>query len=205
MLGSAARRETLLWTNAHPREFLQSHLTASLVTPPSVGDLLIQHGFDKEWSTPVPSAQTVFPKFLSRIGSHAYRLHGATSSRGMLQHKSQWAEPNCDIRSLAMGFPRDHLTAAPMTEAVRHRVLGSFIDGNILSWLADALCSSSPTPSTWLASSPTPPAPWTIYLDSGSSSHMWGDLSEFTSYAPHPNGPIWVGGIKAVSYGSGTV
>jgi hypothetical protein len=34
---------------------------------------------------------------------------------------------------------------------------------------------------------------------------MWGDLSEFTSYAPHPNGPIWVGGIKAVSYGSGIV
>ena len=23
-----------------------------------------------------------------------------------------------------------------------------------------------------------------------SSSHMWGDLFEFTSYAPHPNGPI---------------
>ncbi len=34
---------------------------------------------------------------------------------------------------------------------------------------------------------------------------MWGDLSEFTTYVPHPNGPAWVGGIKAVSYGTGTV
>ena len=81
----------------------------------------------------MPLAQTVFPKFLSRIGSHAYRLHGATPSRGMVQHKNQWAEPNCDIKSHAMGFPRDHLTAAPMIEAVRHRLLGSCIDGNILS------------------------------------------------------------------------
>ena len=47
-LGSAARRETLLWTNAYLREFLQSHLTTSLVTPPTVGDFLIQHGFDRE-------------------------------------------------------------------------------------------------------------------------------------------------------------
>ena len=88
LLGSTARRETLLWTNAHPREFLQSHLTTSLVTPLAVGDFLIEHGFDKEWSTPVPLAQTVFPKFLSRIGSHAFRLHGTTSGPGMLQHKS---------------------------------------------------------------------------------------------------------------------
>ena len=33
---------------------------------------------------------------------------------------------------------------------------------------------------------------------------MWGDLAEFSTHDPHPNGPIWVGGIKAVSYGSGT-
>ena len=33
---------------------------------------------------------------------------------------------------------------------------------------------------------------------------MWGDLSEFSTYSPHPNGPTWVGGIKAISYGSGT-
>ena len=34
---------------------------------------------------------------------------------------------------------------------------------------------------------------------------MWGDLSELTTYTPHPNGPTFVGGIKAVSYGIGTV
>ena len=71
LLGSTTRRETLLWTNAHPREFVHSHLTASMVTPTSVGDFLIAREFEKEWSAPVPLAQTVFPKFLSRIGSHA--------------------------------------------------------------------------------------------------------------------------------------
>ena len=138
-----------------------------------------------------------------------FRLHGTTPGRGTIQHKGQWAEPNYhDIIAVAMGFPRDHLTSVPLSEAVRHRLLGSCIDGNIMSWdswLADALCSSAPAPSTWLTTSPSPPEPWMIYLDSRSSSHMWGDLSEFSSYSPHPNGPIWVGGIKAVSYGTGTV
>ena len=41
LLGSVARRETLLWTNAHPREFLQSYMTASLISPPTFGDFLI--------------------------------------------------------------------------------------------------------------------------------------------------------------------
>ncbi len=48
LMGSAARRETLIWTNAHPREFLQSHLTASLVPPTTVGDFLIKHQFGKD-------------------------------------------------------------------------------------------------------------------------------------------------------------
>ena len=68
LLGSASPRETLLWTNAHPREHLQSHMTASLVTPTTIGDFLTAHGFDKEWSAPVSLAQTVSPKFMSRIG-----------------------------------------------------------------------------------------------------------------------------------------
>ena len=34
---------------------------------------------------------------------------------------------------------------------------------------------------------------------------MWGDLFEFSTYTPHPNGPIWVGGIKVASYGIGIV
>ncbi len=124
-----------------------------------MGDFLIEHGFHKEWAAPEPLAHSVFPKFLSRLGSHAYRLHGETPGRGMLQHIDQWAEPNCDIRAVAMGFPRDHLQAAPITEAVRHRLLGSCIDGHILGWLADAICATAPTPSAWLTDSPSPPEP----------------------------------------------
>ncbi len=109
------------------------------------------------------------------------------------------------MRVLAMGFPKEHLTAVPLTESTRHRLLGSCIDGNITNWLVDALCTTSPTPGAWLSLAPSPPSHWQIYLNSASSSHMWGDLSEFTTYSPHPNGPAFVGGIKAVSYGTGAV
>ncbi len=109
------------------------------------------------------------------------------------------------MRVLAMGFPKEHLTSVPLTEATRHRLLGSSIDGNIINWLVDTLCTTAPTPSAWPSATPSPPSHWQIYLDSGASSHMWGDLSEFSTYSPHPNGPAWVGGIKAVSYGTGTV
>lgn len=186
-------------------EFLQSHLTASLVTPTTVGNFLTSHDFGSEWSAPSSLAQSVFPKFLKRIGRHAFRIHGTTPGRGMLQHKGQWFEPNNDMRALAMGFPRDRLTNVPISEAVRHRLLGSCIDGNILALLVDALCTTSTTPSAWLLASSSPPAPWAVYLDSSSSSHMWGDLSEFSTYTPHTNGPVWVGGIEPILYGSGTV
>ena len=93
-LGSAARRETLIWTNSHPRAFLQSHLTAAQVMPTTVGAFLSEHKFEKDWIAPAALSQTVFPKFLSRIGSHAYRMHGTTPSSGMMQHSGEWVEPN---------------------------------------------------------------------------------------------------------------
>ena len=34
---------------------------------------------------------------------------------------------------------------------------------------------------------------------------MWGDLSEFDSYAPFPTGPVLVNGLKALAYGTCTV
>lgn len=62
-LGSSARRETLLWTNAHPREFLQSHLTTSRVPITTMGEILRLHGFDNEWSAPEDLLEKVFPNF----------------------------------------------------------------------------------------------------------------------------------------------
>jgi hypothetical protein len=114
------------------------------------------------------------------------------------------------MRSLAMGFPRSHLTAPSIPVADRHRLLGSCIDGNICRWIVDVLCASAPAPSTWFLHShvlegPSPPQLWKILLDSGSSSHLWPSVSEFSTYEPHPDGPIWVGGIKAWSYGSGSI
>jgi hypothetical protein len=41
------------------------------------------------------------------------------------------------MRVLAMGFPKEHLTAVALPEATRHRLLGSCIDGNIINWLVD--------------------------------------------------------------------
>ena len=112
-----------------------------------MGEFLRLHGFDREWSASEELKGKAFPKFLSRIGSHAYRLHGIVPGSGMLLHQGQWQEPDCDIRALAMGFSRDHLTMPTISSTNRHRLLGSCIDGNIYKWLVDALCASSPTPS----------------------------------------------------------
>ena len=60
-------------------------------------------------------------------------MHDNTPGSDMLQYHGQWREPNCDMRVLAMGFPKEHLTAVPLTEATHHRLLGSCIDGNIVN------------------------------------------------------------------------
>ena len=44
-----------------------------------------------------------------------------------------------------------------------------------------------------------------MLIDSGASSHMWGDLSQFDSYSAFPSGPVLVNGLKALAYGTGTV
>ncbi|MFN9909579.1 MAG: hypothetical protein ACK56F_26260, partial [bacterium] len=97
---------------------------------------------------------------------------------GMLLYNGKWVEPNNSIRALAMGFSHDHLLVPAITAAERHRLLGSCIDGNISKWLVDALTSSSPSPSALYSDGPNPPELWSVFLDSGSSAHMWGDLSE---------------------------
>ncbi len=84
LLGSAARRETLIWTNSHPREFLQSHMTASMIPPTTVGDFLSKHQYEKDWTAPQSLSLSIFPKFLSRLSSHAFRMHGTTRGSGML-------------------------------------------------------------------------------------------------------------------------
>lgn len=180
-------------------------MIASQLLAPTLGDFLRLNGFDKEWSAPEDLSQKIFPKFLSRIGSHAFRLHNSVLGSGMLQYNGQWTKPDCDIRALAMGFPRDHLATPTISTTDRHRLIGSCIDGNITKWFVDALCASTTSPSELFMHNPCPPQPWTIYLDSGSSAHMWGDLTKFTDYTPHLGGPVWVGGIKFLSYGSGTV
>ena len=161
--------------------------------------------FSDHLTAPLALAQSVFPKFVSRLGSHAYRMHGDKPGSGMLLFNGNYTEPNCDIRALAMGFPQDYHTHPNVKMIDRHRLLGSCIDGNICRWLVDALCSPTPVPTAYLTSTPRPPAAWNILLDSGASSHMWGDLTEFDSYSPFSTGPLLVSGLKALAYGTGTV
>ena len=108
-------------------------------------------------------------------------MHGDTPGSGMLLFDGRYTEPSCDIRSLAMGFPQDYHTQPDVKMADRHRLLGSCIDGNICRWLVDALCSPTPSPSAYFRAAPSPPSVWSLLVDSGASSHMWGDLSEFDS------------------------
>ncbi len=61
-------------------------------------EFLTLHGFDKEWTAPKSLRLKVFPKFLSRIGSHVYRLHDTVPGSGMLLRNGQWVEPDTAIR-----------------------------------------------------------------------------------------------------------
>lgn len=121
----------------------------------TVGQFLTTHGYDRESSAPLALSRSVFPKFLSRVGSHAFRFHGSTPRNGMLQHLGRRVEPYCDIRALAMGFSHDHLTTQAVTDAERHRLLGSCIEGSISAWLVNALFALAPTPSAWFSVAPT--------------------------------------------------
>ena len=104
-----------------------------------------------------------------------------------------------------MGFPRDYHTQPDVKMADRHRLLGFCIDGNICRWLVDALCTAAPSPIAYLTTTPSPPSMWHLLVDSGASSHMWGDLSDFDTYTPFTTGPLLVNGLKALAYGKGTV
>ena len=208
LLGSAARRDTILWTNCRSLQHLRAHLHNSQKPIYPVGALLANHGFDARWQAPPHSAETNFPKFVSRIGSHAYRMHGDEPGKGMLLYDGTFAEPDCSIRAAAMGFSPDHLTCESLSTKDRHRLLGACLDGNICKWLTNAI--HSPTASAAAFSSEAlsdykSKHKWTIIFDTGATSHMWGDLTEFSSYEDFSEGPIWVNGISCYAFGQGTV
>eukprot|EP00873_Tetraselmis_striata_P003319 jgi/Tetstr1/423583/TSEL_014255.t1 len=99
-LGSSARRDTLIWTNAQSIECLRSHYHASMQRPLEVGELVVKHGFSPAWTAPPHLRHSIFPKIVSRVGSWAYRMHGPTPGKGMLLHNGVPEEPNCAIKWL---------------------------------------------------------------------------------------------------------
>eukprot|EP00873_Tetraselmis_striata_P014049 jgi/Tetstr1/434313/TSEL_023419.t1 len=124
-LGSSARRDTLIWTNAQSIECLRSHYHASMQRPREVGELLVKHGFSPAWTAPPHLRHNVFPKFVSRVGSWAYRMHGPTPGKGMLLHNGVPEEPNCAIKCVAMGHDPGAADLPGISHVLRHQIIGS--------------------------------------------------------------------------------
>ena len=206
LLGSYSRRDTLLWTNSRSLSHLREHYRQSQVPVQTVQSFLEDFQFAPEWSAPSSLKNRPFNKFVSRPGSHAFRMHGDVPGSSLLIRNGFYEAPSNDMRALSMGFLRKYLDHPELYSAAeRHRLLGSVLDGNICRWLCRALHDPTPAAAVALAASVQPPSPWRLIYDTGASEHMWGDLAEFHSYSPFPNGPVWINGLSTYAFGTGDV
>ena len=204
-LGSAARRDTVLWSNCRSMVHMRSHYLRANQPIYSVRSLLEDHKFSPRWEAPPSLADKNFPKFVSRPNSHAYRMHGDQPGKGMLLHDGEWKEPNCSIRAAAMGFKVDHLAHDLISVNDRHRLLGQCIDGHICHWFVSAVHSTTAAYASFHGADPLIYTPMPIIFDTAATRHMWGDLSEFDSYTPYSSGPVWINGISCYAFGEGIV
>ena len=198
-LGSAARRDTLIWTNIRGVEFLRQHYASHVRPPVTVGELLAKHGFAPQWSAPPRLRHSVLPKLLSRRGSNAYRMHGNQPGRGMLLRNGTWTEPDPDIRACGTGFDVDTAALPGIDVKLRHEIFGACLDANIGRCLVAAiLCnqSESALPSVYS------PMAHCLIFDTGATRHMNSLRSEFKTYRDEH---MWIKGLCAYAVGSGDV
>ena len=204
-LGSAARRDTVLWTNCRSMTHMRSHLQRSEKEPYTVKTLLDDLKFSPRWTAPPHLASKNFPKFVSHPRSHAYRFHDNQPGRGMLIHDGLWSEPDCSIRASAMGFSASHLSHELLSVSERHRLLGQCMDGNICRWFVSAVHSTTSAYAAYFGATAPSYSKVPVIFDTAATRHMWGDLAEFETYTPYTSGPVWINGISCYAFGEGTV
>eukprot|EP00873_Tetraselmis_striata_P003478 jgi/Tetstr1/423742/TSEL_014374.t1 len=205
-LGSTARRDTVAWSNIRDIDFFRAHSQQAQRAPLSVGELLTTHGFSPRWTAPSHLQHGLFSKFVSRRGSYAYRMTTATTDapavpgKSMLLLDGEPETPCLDIVAVSMGFPADTLDIPGLSLDQRRMMLGACIDANIGKWLALAIVKASAS-EVALPSIKSFPLSWV--LDTGATSHMVANISDFADYKPIS--PRWIHGLCARAVGIGTV
>ena len=132
MLGSTARRNTAIWTNAAGlhAEWQAVELAYDASSAPTVQETLNKHNF-KEWQTR-GDWQTILPKFVAKTNSWAFTNKGT----GMLLHNGVLMEPSPDVREACMGYEVGTTSGDDISPAgLRHSVLGAAIDCNLMKWI----------------------------------------------------------------------
>ena len=218
ILGSSARRDTALWTNAANLPFLKKFYSNTHIPGLPISMLLTQYGFAPYWEQ-FDVSKIHFPKFVSRVGSWNFRLdsNGEPGS-GMLQRgepgQRELVEPCVEIREVAMGMPYGATDAVGIDNTVRHRIIGACMDHNIARWFVGACISHAQQPpeeqqqdraaQSALVAEPKAVYPHKWIDDSGCTKHMTGYRCDFLSYEPI-DPPRLIFGLMKEAIGKGTV
>jgi hypothetical protein len=148
----------------------------------------------------------VFPRFVSRFGSHAYSTRSPSFSpalahgRGLLVLGDQLTEPCNDIIVVSMGFPQDTVDIPGLSSDQRKHLLGQCVDANVGMWIALAIGYAA---SSEVALPCAVSFPHTWMFDTGATSHMLASFFDSSSYAHMPR--RWISGLCAYVVGSGTI
>eukprot|EP00873_Tetraselmis_striata_P035679 jgi/Tetstr1/455943/TSEL_042724.t1 len=155
--GSAAHRDTLLWTNIASQTDIQDYINninaIELTDPnPCAWDLYIS---EFPHFTPVVTTN-YFPNFVARPGSYAFRMqtNGQPGTGMVYEHdgpwswadNGRWCEPPAALCTRAMGFTLDDLPTSRLSEATLRKLLGGVIELNVMRNYIKAVSGAAPSP-----------------------------------------------------------
>eukprot|EP00873_Tetraselmis_striata_P036690 jgi/Tetstr1/456954/TSEL_043624.t1 len=220
--GSAAHRDTLLWTNIASQTDVQDYINninaIELTDPgPCAWDLCISE-FPR--FTPVVTTD-YFPKFVARPGSYAFRMqtNGQPGTGMVYEHdgpwswadNGRWCEPPAALRARAMGFTLDDLPTSHLSEATLRKLLGGVIDLNVMRNYIKAVSGAAPSPAvitvchTSYDTLVTSDGEAWVLIDSGASSHVNAHRTDYIYYMDIPAAEQFlVGGFGQPAVGIGT-
>eukprot|EP00873_Tetraselmis_striata_P038280 jgi/Tetstr1/458544/TSEL_044947.t1 len=201
--GSAAHRDTLLWTNIASQTDVQDYINninaIELTDPgPFAWDLCIS---EFPHFTPVVTTD-YFPKFVARPGSYAFRMqtNGQPGTGMVYEHdgpwfwadNGRWCEPPAALRARAMGFTLDDLPTSHLSEATLRKLLGGPIDLNVMRNYIKAVSGAAPSPAvitvchTSYGTFITSDGEAWVLIDSGASSHVNAHRTDYIYYMDIP-------------------
>eukprot|EP00873_Tetraselmis_striata_P010888 jgi/Tetstr1/431152/TSEL_020864.t1 len=220
--GSAAHRDTLLWTNIASQTDVQDYINninaIELTDPgPCAWDLCIS---EFPHFTPVVTTD-YFPKFVARPGSYAFRMqtNGQPGTGMVYEHdgpwswadNGRWCEPPAALRARAMGFTLDDLPTSHLSEATLRKLLGGVIDLNVIRNYIKAVSGAAPSPAvitvchTSYGTLITSDGEAWVLIDSGASSHVNAHRTDYIYYMDIPAAEQFlVGGFGQPAVGIGT-